>query len=149
MRSHNLERAPFSIMGVHNADSAESSLHTLLAYPQALLSALISPVNVRLGLIGKELASGCRRSHGHLYPNVQERHQKTSYCMRRIAYTGQINQYTLECRGTIPGEAALLSSQCRKRRRGLINQEDVEIKTTHKAGAERTSPVAVIYSRLS
>lgn len=97
------ERAPFSIMGVHNADSAESSLHTLLAYPTALLSSLISPVNASPRLIENELAPcGCWKGGvggGGAYvpeprtqtplPTLQERRQKTSYCMRRIAYTGK------------------------------------------------------------
>lgn len=43
------------ILHVHNAGSAESSLHRLLAYLTALLSSLISSVNASLWLIENEL----------------------------------------------------------------------------------------------
>lgn len=43
------------VLRVHNAGSADSSLHTLLAYTTALLSSLISSVNVSLWLIENEL----------------------------------------------------------------------------------------------
>lgn len=121
-RSHNLSRsareragrraggrAPFSIMGVHNADAAESSLHTLLAHPTALLSSLISPVNASPRLIKNELAPRLLQG-GRLRSRATDRRPfhlaaEASEDLRLYAKNSlhrQINQYTLECRGTIP-----------------------------------------------
>lgn len=118
-RSPQLERVsgrvPFSIMGVHNADSAESSLYTLLAYPTALHSSLISPVNVSLGLIGKELAAHLPLQVAvggatDIFPKHVGEASEDLLLYAKNSLHRQINQYTLECRGTIPGEAMLLSS---------------------------------------
>lgn len=122
---------PFSIMGVHNADSAESSLHTLLAYPTALLSSLISSVNASPRLIENELLYVSLQC---LWKAVIEPHApflcrtdiRSLLLYAKNSLHSQINQYILECRGTIPGEAVYFHSMPKTEQ--LINQEYVEIK---------------------
>lgn len=123
-------------MGVHNADSAESSLHTLLAYPTALLSSLISPVNASPRLIENELAPWPLEGGGGAYvpeprtdtpSNAAGEASEDLLPYAKNSLHRQINQYTLECRGTIP-RPKLCYFHPMPKTGGLINQEYAGIK---------------------
>lgn len=114
----------------HSAGSAESSLHSLLAYLKALLSSLISSVNATPWLIENELVYVslqclCKAVKEKHTLWVQDQHQ-TSLLYARNSLPLRINQYIHERWGTIPGEATILLFLAEKEQ--LINQEYVEIK---------------------
>lgn len=143
---------------VHNAGSADSSLHRLLAYTTALHSSLISSVNASLWLIENELVyvspqclyKAVKETHTHTHTHILSDAGQTSepsYCMQRIARACDKSINPLVQRHYSQAELWYFYSLPKK---GTADKSGIcGDKTTHKASAERTSPVAVIYSRLS
>lgn len=139
------------VLHVHNAGSADPSLHRLLACT-VLLSSLISSVNVSLWLIENELVYASLQC---FYKDVKEIHTLSSagqtsdgfYCMQKnslLLVNKSINSL-VQRHSTRWSCGTIISCQ-----EGTADKSGIcGDKTTYKASAERVSPVAVIYSKLS